>query len=124
MKQCEFECGDVFVVKDEFENIYDGEVLLACPGYDKNSFIVNKGNKGVSIKVLKLCEDCGELNEIEEFTFDYNGYHEVEDVTYEVCNGLLTLQVYYNMDGNVEINEDKTVKEEAETTTATTEKEQ
>jgi hypothetical protein len=112
MKQCEFELGDLIVVKDEFENIFDGEVLIACPGYDESNLIMNKGSKGVSITALKLCDNCGELEEVEEFTFDFNGYHEVEDVTCDVYNGLLTLQVIYKMDGNVEINKSDEVNEE------------
>jgi hypothetical protein len=114
MKQCEFQLGDIVVVKDEFENVFDGEAILAIPGYDEDNFIINKGNKGVAITVFKLCDNCGELDEAEEFTFDYNGYYEVEDVVCEVHNGLLTLQVYYNMDGNIEINKDTEVEESKE----------
>ena len=103
MKQCEYQIGDVFVAKNEISDVNSGQALLICPGYDKDNLEVFQGKKGVVVTVYKQCEDCGGIEGTERFYFDYNEYFEVVDVSSELINGILTIQVDYDTEGNVDI---------------------
>jgi len=98
--------GNVFVTKDEVDEVMNGEAIIICPGYNKENFSVNQSDKGVVVTVFNKHINCGDIDGIEEFTFDFNEYFKVKKVSYNVRDGIFILQVDYITDNNVEIDED------------------
>lgn len=101
VNKCEFELGDIIIGKDEFVNIKDGEVVLIAPGYKEEDFTVTKTPKGVSVIIDSFDDVDFEEDEVQEFFFEYNECFEVDDVLYNVRDGLLVLQVLYSLGENV-----------------------
>lgn len=109
MNKCEFELGDILVAKDEVDEVLDGTAILLCCGYNKDDFTVVQNDKGVCVAAMKKHIECDgdmyEENDIEEFQFNFNKYFKVEKVSYNVRDGIFILNVDYDTNGNVEIDE-------------------
>lgn len=109
MNKCEFELGDILVAKDEVGEVIDGSAILICPGYNKDDFTVVQNDKGICVAAMKKYDeyngDMLETNDVEEFCFDFNKYFKVEKVNYNVRDGIFILNVDYDTNGNVEIDE-------------------
>jgi hypothetical protein len=99
-----FQLGDIFVVKNKISDFLDGEAIIVAAGYDETDFDINQSDKGVCVTFYSMCEDCEDLK-VKEFTFDFNPYRKVEDVKYNVRNGIFVLQVAYAVGSNVEKDE-------------------
>lgn len=97
-----FKLGDVLVVKDEVANTMDGEAILVCPGFSEDDFDVYKTDKGVCVTVYRECKEDISYN---DFVFEFNQYRKVEDVKYNVRDGIFVLQVAYAIGSNVERDE-------------------
>jgi hypothetical protein len=105
MNNCEFELGDVFVYKNELDNINDAKVIIICPNYNKNDFLVNDGNGYINVIVdAGICEDCGEP-ETYEFNFVLNPCYKVKNKEWNVRDGLFILEVEYDTESNVKLND-------------------
>jgi hypothetical protein len=102
MNMCEFEIGDVWVQKDNINNIFDGEAIIVAPGLSTDDFIINDGNNCINVIVIgNECRDCGEPK-INEFNFMLNPFYKVKKKSRTMENGLLYLQVDYDVEDNIQ----------------------
>lgn len=102
MNMYEFEIGDVFVQKNELDNIFSGEAIIVAPGFSIDDFIVNDGVNCINVLVKgDKCPNCGE-SEITEFNLMLNPNYKVKSKSKKMRDGLLFITVIYDLDDNVE----------------------
>lgn len=96
----EMKLGQIVEVKDELNDIFDGEVIMLAPGYSKDDFTVKQVNNNEVIVIVKGNDG---YKENAEYLFDLDGDYEVEKLDAKVVNGVFTLKANYKTDGNVEV---------------------
>lgn len=99
-KNSEMKLGQIVEVKNELNDIFDGEVIMLAPGYSKDDFAVKQVNNN---KVIVRVKGNDGYKENAGYLFDLNGDYEVEKLEAKVVNGVFTLKANYKTDGNVEV---------------------
>lgn len=101
----EFEIGDVWAQKDQIDNVFDGEAIIVAPGFSIDDVVVNDGINCINVIFYgNECPDCGEP-EVQEFNFELNPNYKVKKKNYNVRDGLFILQVDYDLENNISIDE-------------------
>lgn len=97
-----YKLGEVLVIKNELSDVFDGEVIVLCPGYGKEDIkLVEDKNKGIVYVIFNPIngEKSGHKYKFEaDSDYDYK-------VTYNIKNGVFKLKAKYDIQTNVKIDE-------------------
>jgi hypothetical protein len=92
--------GEFVVEKDGLHNIFDGEFVMLCPGYELEDFVVNKKDKALSIITKK---EVGVKKNNYKVVYLSDEYP-VKKLGFNVINGVFKLKVEYDIDTNVKVD--------------------
>lgn len=92
--------GELVIEKNGLENIFDGELVMLCPGYELEDFVVNNQDK--SLRIITQKEVGIKKNNLKDFVLlkDYS----VKQLGYNVKNGVFKLKVEYDLNVNVKVD--------------------
>jgi hypothetical protein len=96
----EMKLGEFVVEKDGLHNIFDGEFVMLCPGYELEDFVVNKKDKALSIITKK---EVGVKKNNYKMAYLSDEYP-VKKLGFNVINGVFKLKVEYDIDTNVKVD--------------------